>query len=220
MIKKGAFLIGIIGLTVSSCIDHEVIPAPIPEVELYAHFEGDIGGVFREYTENVLEYSATPSIAKQTLGGITDAQYLFSMISPTYLDYVQIAMGSISWPDPTGTQTPGLTQFNDFFLANDLPNYSNLAYAGFEVTYRDVYGVTWKSHQDSIPQDVSFTAIKQESDASGDYSKFICSFNTTVHHTYSVVDWSVIPQTIPATMKDSNASITIENAIYHGYFKR
>ena len=41
MIKKSAFAIGIIGLMLNSCIEHEVIPAPTPEVDLNCSFEGN-----------------------------------------------------------------------------------------------------------------------------------------------------------------------------------
>lgn len=223
MHKKGIFIVGLIGIIAASCTKHEIIPAPTPSVDLKCSFQGDIGGAFVEYTENVDNYTCFPSIAKQTLSGITNAQYLFSMSSTSQIQSVQIAMGSLSWSDPTGTQTPALTLFNSFFTANDMPNYSDLALAGFEVTYRDATGLYWKSDEASpLAQTVAFNpnTIKQESDASGDYSLFTCDFACPVYHTYVVVDISVIPQTTPPTMRDSVASILIENAIYKGYFKR
>lgn len=222
MYKRGFFLMGIIAVAFSSCNKHEVIPAPVPQIELNCSFQGDIGGAFVEYTENVDNYTCFPSISKQTSSGITNAQYLYSMISTTQIPSVQIAMGSLSWSDPTGTQTPALTLFNNFFLANDLPAYSDLGLNGFEVTYRDAYNLTWKSSETSaIPQDVFFDGAQtvQESDASGDYSKFVCEFSCPVFHTYTVVDITV-PPTVPPTYRDSIAYIMIENAEYRGYFKR
>lgn len=222
MIKKGIFLIGLAGITFSSCIKHEVIPAPEPQVELTCHFEGTIGGAFVEYTENVDDYIAFPSIAKQTQSGITNAQYLFAMTSQSHIPYVQIAMGSLSWNDPTGTETPALSLFNGFFTTNDSPNYSNAALNGFEASYRDIHGDIWRSYKDSIPEDVAFIpgSIIQESDTKGDYSKFICTFNCPIYHIYTVIDISVIPQTNPPTYRDSVASMMIEDAVYQGYFKR
>ena len=71
-------------------------------------------------------------------------------------------------------------------------------------------------------QDVEFVyeSIVQESDNSGDYSKFTCNFEAEVFHTYSVIDITVIPQTSPPTMVDSVASFLITDAVYKGYFKR
>lgn len=223
MYKKGIFAIGLVSLIISACNKHEVIPPPTPKVELTCSFQGDIGGAFVEYTENVNSYTCFPSISKQTSLGVTNAQYLFSMISTSQIPMVQLGLGSLSWSDPTGTQTPALELFNSFFLANDMPNYSNGALNGFEVTYRDAFNDTWKSSDtSSFAQTVVFdpASIIQESDASGDYSKFTCNFSCPVYHTYSVVDISVVPQTSPPTMRDSSAVIFISNAIYKGFFKR
>ncbi len=235
MIKKGVFLFGLIGvgLTVGSCIEHEVIPPPEPLVDLKCSFEGTIGGAFIEYTENVDGYVGYPSIAKQTQSGITNAQYLFAMTSQEQIPYVQIALGSLSWNDPTGTETPALSLFNSFFQTNDAPDYSSAALNGFEASYRDQYGDIWRSYtpgSEPIPEsgtptstiEVSFVpgSIVQESDKNGDYSKFICLFTCPVYHVYSVVDLSVNPQTNPPTMRDSVSVLNIEDAIYTGYFKR
>ncbi|MEY3238052.1 MAG: hypothetical protein RI883_2153, partial [Bacteroidota bacterium] len=40
----------------SSCIEHEVIPAPVPMVDLSCHFNGVVNGSNLELTENVLGY--------------------------------------------------------------------------------------------------------------------------------------------------------------------
>jgi hypothetical protein len=227
MIKKSAIILGLLGVTLGSCIKHEVIPAPEPTVDLKGEFTGVIGGAYIEYTENVNGYACAPSIAKQTTAGVTNAQYLFTMLSQSEVPYIQIGMGSLSWNDPTGTSTPALTLFNQFFnrdgAAMSSPSYSNSALAGFEVTYRDAYGDIWKSDEvNSSVQDVEFVyeSIVQESDNSGDYSKFTCNFETEVFHTYSVIDITVIPQTSPPTMVDSVASFMITDAVYKGYFKR
>jgi hypothetical protein len=227
MTKKTLIIILLLGVTLGSCIKHEVIPAPEPTADLKGEFQGTVGGAYIEYTENVNGYYCAPSIAMQTSAGITDAQYLFAMISQSDASFMQVGIGSLSWNDPTGTSTPALTLFNQFFdkdaPATSAPNYSNNALAGFEVVYSDTYGDIWKSDEiNSTVQDVSFVneSISQESDNSGDYSKFTCNFATEVFHTYSVIDITVSPQTTPPTMVDSLASIMITDAQYKGYFKR
>ena len=57
MIKKGAILLGITALMFSSCIEHEVIPPPVPMVDLSCHFYGEINGAEVELVENVLSYT-------------------------------------------------------------------------------------------------------------------------------------------------------------------
>lgn len=227
MIKKSAVLILLIGSTLTSCIEHEIIPAPEPTVTLKSGFQGIIGGAYIQLTENVNGYYSAPSIAKQTSVGVTDAQYLSTMISQSESSYMQVGIGSLSWSDPTGTSIPALTSFNQFFHqdapATSAPSYSNNALAGFQVVYRDDYGDEWKSDEvNSSVQDVDFVyeSISQESDDSGDYSTFTCNFSTEVFHTYSVVDITVSPQTTPPTMTDSTASLFITDAQYKGYFKR
>ena len=215
MIKKGIFLFGLIGLTLSSCIEHEVIPAPTPKVDLQCSFEGYVGGAFIEYTENVDGYYGFPSIAKQTNLGITDAQYFFSMISPDYMPFIKIGMGSLTWNDASGTETPSLNLFNGFFTTNDKPDYSDAALNGFEVTYHHVNGTNWVSlvkpwHENTNTPNgpkVEFTGIHQESDNTGDYSLFVCHFDNV---------W--LYYTDPIT--SDTDSLIVTEAIYRGWFKR
>jgi len=223
MYKKGLLTLGLMGvLLISSCIKHEIIPAPEPEVDLDAHFQGLIGGSFIEYTENVNGYYGLSELATQSAGGISNAQYSFSMISPSELTSIKVSMGSLTWNDASGATTPALSLFNSFFKANDIPVYSNLAASGFEVTFRDASGLLWKSDELSPVQNVTIdpVSIVQESDASGDYSKFNMTFDCALYHVYSVVDITVIPQTVPATMIDSIATFQIDQASYRGWFQR
>jgi hypothetical protein len=215
MIKKGLFILGLTGLTLSSCIEHEVIPAPEPKVDLVCSFEGNIGGQFVEYTENVDGYYGYPSIAKQTVSLVTDAQYFFAMVSDDFTPFVKIGMGSITWNSGNGSETPSLSLFNGFFAANDLPDYSDQAFDGFEVSYHHINGSTWTSlvkpwHEATNTANgpkVAFTGIKQESDASGDYSQFVCTFDNV---------W--LYYTDPIT--SDTDSLIITEAIYRGWFKR
>lgn len=222
MYKKVILSVAVIALLSVSCTKHEIIPAPEPEVELLAHFEGVVGGSLLEYTENVAGYVGVSELATQSAGGVTNAQYSFSMVSPSELTSVKVSMGSLVWNDATGATIPALTLFNSFFSANDAPAYSNLAIAGFAVTFRDASGLEWVSDETSPTQNVYIdpASIIQESDGSGDYSKFNMTFDCPLYHVYSVVDISVIPQTTPATMRDSIASIQIDQASYRGWFQR
>ena len=211
MLKKGTFFIGLIGLAISSCIKHEVIPAPEPKVELSANFEGYIGSQFVEYTENVDGYVPFADLATQSANGINHAQYLFSMVSASSIPSIRIGLGSISWSAASGTAVPALDLFNSFYASQDAPLYSDDALNGFNVTYNAVDGTVWASSEVSpYNQVVNFSNIKQESDNSGDYSKFTCTFSCYVYHTYNDPPPGI-------TWTDS---ILIENAVYQGWFKR
>lgn len=215
MIKKGIFLIGLIAFVLTSCIEHEVIPPPEPKVDLYAHFYGEINGAQVELTENVLGYVHSTSKAKILLPppSFSSAVYYAEIHSSQVMTAVKLGMGSVNW-DASISAEPSLNAFNGFFLANLNPAYSNDGTNGFEVTYRDGTGREWKSKETSVNfMDVEFTGVEQESDNSGDYSKFICNFEC---YAYSLnPDSLALP--IPVLWLDS---IRIQNAIYEGWFQR
>ena len=210
MYKKSLFALGFIGLLFSSCIEHEVIPAPELTVDLYAHFEGYVGGQFVEYTENVDSYYGYSELSTQSSGGVNNAQYFFSMISPSFVPSIKIGVGSMVWNNASGTTIPALSLFNGFFAANDLPAFSDQALNGFEMTYHSLSGRDFASRENSINlQNVEFTNIVQESDKYGDYSKFICTFDGYVYNSY--VDEFMV------TITDS---LHIDQAVFEGWFQR
>ena len=100
-----------------------------------------------------------------------------------------------------------IAAFNDFHANALSPVYTTGAASGFEVTYRDGLGNVWVSQQGSPnPQVVLFSNIKQESDATGDYSKFQCNFSCYVYRQEPItLVWDSLP---------------IQNAIFKGWFKR
>lgn len=218
--KKIIVFAGALFLTLASCIKHEVIPAPVPTVDLYAHFIGDFtpsqgGTATIELTENVLGYTNTSEKAKVILPppSFSSAVYYSQMSSSQAATMIKIGLGSVLW-DASSESDPGLNTFNTFFTDNadpNNPNYSNGGASGFEVTYRDGYGAVWYSDESSVNvQDVSFTNISQDSDSTGDYSLFVCTFNCYVYRTYYD----------PTLMVDVTDSVRIDNAVYSGWFKR
>lgn len=216
MKRSNVLFIGVFGLIMASCIKHEVIPAPEPTVELKASFEGNIGGQFTQYTQYVGGYEGVSDISIQSSGGTSKAQYTFGLISSQSSAMVRIGLGSISWSSSLGTYRPELNPFNDFFLANTLPAYKEFAFDGFEVVYRTANDSIFVSRENStFNQTVEFVpeSIIQGSDASGDYSKFICNFSCYVYN-----DWTDMSGGAPGIpMTDS---ILISNAVYEGWFQR
>lgn len=206
--KFGIALILFSGLTLGSCIEHEIIPAPEPVVDLECHFQGFVNGTDVELTQNVNGYDCNPSKEKIILPApqFSSAVYYSQMSSGTSPVFVKIGLGSVLW-DASTVSDPTLSLFNNFFLNNLTPAYSNNAISGFEVEYRDPAGKVWASHDNSVnAQNVTFSAIKQESDSNGDYSMFSCSFNCYVYNQDAVtLLWD---------------SLHIQNAVYEGWFKR
>ena len=190
-----------------SCHKHEVVPAPTPKVDLYCHFIGKINNSEVEITQHVDDYNCESSKLKTILpfGGQSYAIYYSTIRSEQLTPYIKLGLGNLYY-DASGSGEPPLTQFNSFFTSNTEPIYTMEAIDGFAVEYRDAQGRIWNSVDTMFaPQDVIFTNVVQESDASGDYSKFVCTFNCTVYHRYDSV-------TVDA--------LEFEDAVFTGWYRR
>lgn len=216
MIKKGFIALIGFGFVLASCIKHEVIPPPTPTADLQAHFTGVINNTQTEFTTNVLGYENTSYKVKviQPPGGNSTAVYYSEMQSPSQVQSIAIGLGSINFDSGVASDPP-LALFEPFFPANDSPAYSNDGSSGFEVVYTDPTNREWKSNELSNfgGATADFTGIMIESDETGDYSKFINTFDCYV---YSLNPDSllVVP---PVAHIDS---FLIESAVYTGWFQR
>ncbi len=199
-----------------SCIKHEVIPAPTPSVKLKSQFKGYIDGstTLTEFNEGVNGYTC---VTNNSVLLQTTAIYYSSISSttlPTISPSIRIGLGTLSW---SGAATPSLAEFNSFFTTNIIPPYTNGAVNGFEIQYTTAEGAVYTSKASGSSststtttqfQDKTFSNITQESDATGDYSKFVCSFNCYVY-------WS--SGTPAPADKDS---IKIQSGLFKGWFKK
>jgi len=210
--KKAVYLLVFGSVFLAGCPKHEIIPAPKPKVELEGHFIGNVNGSNVEYTQDVSGFTMEASGVKLILPPpqLSRAVYTAEMKTSENLISVKIGLGSVQW-DGFTSSSPTSSQFNSFFTdaANLTPTYSTAASAGFEVTYRDGSGNIWTSDQ-TDPGTVTFSNISQESDGTGDYSKFVCSFSCTVHRM----------QINPSPQPPTPLSLTISNAVFTGWFKR
>ena len=98
MKNKGAIILGLTALMFSSCIDHEVIPAPIPTVDLSSNFIGEINGAEIVLTENVLGFSNVSTKDQIILAApdFSSAVYYSAMISSSITTSIKVGLGSIS----------------------------------------------------------------------------------------------------------------------------
>lgn len=198
----------------AGCPKHEIIPAPTPKVELESSFIGLVNGSQLELTQNVDGYylDATKTKFIQPSPTPSLATYYANMKSSNTLVSIRVSLGSIQF-DGSANSDPSLSVFNNFFTTTTTPVYSANAMNGFEVVYRDGSGNVWTSDPAATPQDVVFTGIVQESDGSGDYSKFTCTFNCNVYRD--------VPDTSTPNPNDSiTISLPIQNGVLKGWFKR
>ena len=192
----------------SSCIEHEVIPAPVPMVDLSCHFYGVINGTPLELTENVLGYvgQADKNLILLPSPSYSSAVYTFEMLSSQSAKSAKVSLGSVFWDRGVSTD-PTETQFDTFHNNNLTPVFSNGGANGFEFMYRDQAGNEWFSKENSVNfQDVVFSGVSQDTDTSGHYSMFTCNFDCYVYH-----------QDMVTSLWDS---MQVQNAVLTGWFQK
>ena len=207
----GSFAILLSSLFVA-CVKHEVIPKPADIVDLKVHFEGSINGTYVEYTDDVDGFNGETSETQLLLTSpvLSSVNYFCNMTSNIINRSLKIGMGSLYW-DIGALDKPRVEEFNTFFTnikgVTTIP-YTSGAVDGFEVSYTDNFGKTWVSDPASVnPQSVEFTSIENDSDNTGDYSKFKVEFSCYLYR--------VVTQT-PLAID----SIRIDGGVFDGWFKR
>ncbi len=224
-ITKTILVGSMIALGFSACIKHEIIPAPEPKVELICHFNGLIAGTPLELTQNVNGYymETNKSIFVPPTG-LASATYFSEMKSNEGLVSIKISMGNMRW-DGNGTDGPPSNVFNNFFKNNLIPNYTTNAVstptntAGVEVAYRDGVGNIWLSKDtDDAVNTMVFSNLSQETDKTGDYSKYIANFNCKVYHTFITINEHPAPTPNDTTFDEQSFDIT--DAVLKGWYKR
>ncbi len=198
----------------AGCPKHEIIPAPTPKVELESSFIGIVNGSQLELTQNVDGYYLDATKTKYIQPSPTPslATYYANMKSSNGLVSIRVGLGSLQF-DGSASSDPSLSAFNSFFTSTTNPVYSTGAANGFEVVYRDGSGNVWTSDASQPGQTVAFTGIVQESDGSGDYSKFTCTFTCNVYRD--------VPDTSTPDPNDTiTLSLAINNGVLKGWFKR
>jgi hypothetical protein len=209
---KSLLIIVFTTLFILSCIKHEIIPAPTPTVELKSKFTGTINGVPKELVEGVSGYTCIPTQEKNLVNSPELSSVIFysQITSSTATPAIKIGIGKLYW-DTGVSSDPTVGDFNSFFTAtsNILPPYKNDCSSGFNVEYIDENGTKYSSNENSVNfKDAKFTNITQESDASGDYSKFLCTFNCYVYYSSG-------PSPAPGL-----DSVRIQNGQLKGWFKK
>jgi hypothetical protein len=194
------------------CVKHEVVPVPIDSVKLKPHFTATINGTDVEFTDDVDGFNGTDSQDLNILSGTSDkssVKYYCDMNSNLISTSIKVGIGKILF-DASAVDRPTLNEFNDFFTAKLSTDvyYSDNAEDGLVVIYRDAFGNTWTSKQNSInTQMVDFTKVTNQSDDTGDYSLFSVDFSCHVYRTVKVSPLEI-------------DSLRIDNATFEGWFKR
>ena len=187
--KNLLIITGIIGVAVlASCEDHEVIPPPVPMVDLNCECDAKIN-------DSTINYNDTCSYASvKTIGtpGTSTAEY-FTTVWHEGLgggERVELEIRSIAWED-NGANKPTLNEWQSFFNDNLEPDYSTVASdPGVVIRWTDSNGKVWTSDSTTVcVSNFLFTQLVQETDTTGDYMKFQAEFSCTLRNSdYGVID--------------------------------
>ncbi len=209
--KKSIWSMGLLAFIAASCVEHEVIPPPKPEVELECSFTATIKNDLDEWDYDLVEqvdgFFCDPTQAKilNPSPQPSFVTYFASIRSQDQLDYIQVKLGRLQFnadmePDPS------VEAFENFCMSNVNPNFASEGNGGVEVVFRDNTNQVWTSNPASQqPQSFVFSALNLESDDDNDYMKFIATFTC---YLYNNLD-----------NPPAGDSILIENGIYRGYFR-
>jgi len=185
--KNLLILTGFAGLvSLVSCEDHEVIPPPVPIVDLDCVCDAVINDSTVQYSDTC-RYFSTKTI---NTGSMSNAQYQTTVQKSNLVQGVKLEIRSIEWTDD-GSNTPTLAQWQAFFDNNMTPSYSTIASDnGVVVTWTDPNNKQWVSDSSTICfKNFAFTSMIQDSDTTGDYMLFKAEFNCTLFNSdYGVVD--------------------------------
>jgi hypothetical protein len=221
--RKSLIFFLTIGLffTFSSCIKHEVIPAPVNAVDLNAYLNFFVKptpnsqGTQVEFTQNVNGYKgiADKDVYIYASPVLSKVIYSSALVSPYSPQSLKISFGALDW-DASANSDPTLTMFNDYHSSNsqiaipfkDYNTLVNNSTDGIQVEYTDKNGTVWKSKESDPNQSATFTVLRQASDNTGDYSLFECTFSCKVW-TYDV-------------QLQQDISVEISNAVMRAWFKK
>ena len=197
-----------LGMIFSACIEHEVIPKPETSVDLNCAFIGYINGTQVEFTQNVNGYEAIAMNAEDINPPPTPSHMTYGskIRSNIYDQAIRVKFGTLDW-DYSQNSYPTVSMFNDWLnvWANTPVLFSDQGLTGVEIEYTDNTGISWVSRESDPGQTATFVINKQESDNTGDYSKFECTFSCLV--------WRINPQT------NLDESLNIENGKITSWFK-
>lgn len=185
--KNLLILTGFAGLiSLVSCEEHEVIPPPVPVVDLKCACDAVIDDSVVQYKDTCRYYS-TKSIVT---GSVSNAQYQTTVQKSNLVHGVKLEIRSIEWTDD-GSNRPSIAQWQAFFDNNMSPNYSTIASDnGVIITWTDGNNKLWVSDSSTICfSDFEFKSMIQDSDISGDYMLFEAAFNCTLRNSdYGTID--------------------------------
>lgn len=221
---KSLFFFAFTGVLLSSCVKHEIIPAPEPRVDLKAHFQGNISGTYTEFTENIDGFAMEAGRDKQVNStGFSKAIYNSKIFSPQKNVSLTLLIGELQW-DGSMSDDPNVIAFKKLFVNYPIPKFNiganaivNDSSSTFDIRYKDVNGNIWKADP-NYTNKVEFTYLSQESDKTGDYMKYIAKIDARMYRDWYEYVYSDLGVITDSTLQHAEWLLT--EGILRGWFKR
>lgn len=172
--KKTLITGAIAGMAIlTACTDHEVIPPPVPIVDLDCMCEGTITNQFGDtsFTYNdTCTFSSTKTI---NTGSFSHAEYNTQMWNAAMNGGFELEMRSLYWNDD-GSNNPTSTDWQAYFNGNLSPVYAPAATAdGIILRWTDPNGLVWTSDTGSVClSNFTYNLFTYDSDTTGEYMQF------------------------------------------------
>jgi hypothetical protein len=202
---KNLLMFLLLGTALFSCIKHEVIPPPLPQVDLQASFSADTNGTQIAYVLDVNGFVVESTNFKEinTSPQPSNITYFSTIRSTNLQDLFKVSLGRASWDVADGISPP-VNQFRIFFESKVGVNldFSEEGVDGVELQWRDSNNQLWTTDPDSpTSQFFTLTSVSQESDEDGDYLLFTAIFTATFYS------------------PDGSQSKRLENGVFTSYFQ-
>ena len=160
-------------LMITSCTDHQVIPPPVPLVDLACLCEGTIttqNGDSSITYNDTCTFSSTKTI---NTGSLSNAEYQTQIQGAGMTSGFEVEMRSLYWNDD-GSNNPSSTDWQAYFNGNMNPGYSpTQAEDGLVVRWTDPNGKIWVSDTGQVClSNFTYNLFTYDSDTTGEYMEF------------------------------------------------
>lgn len=191
--KKTLIVGAVAGLAImTACTDHEVIPPPVPLVDLDCQCDGTItnqnGDTSFTYNDTCT-YSSTKTI---NTGSLSEAQYNAQFQNLAMTGGFELEMRSLYWNDQ-GQNNPTSSDWQAYFEGNLNPGYAPTTLEdGAVLKWTDPNGRVWTSDTSTIClSNFTFNLFTYDSDTTGEYMEFDAVAHGTLWNSDITVDSSI-----------------------------
>lgn len=181
---KNYILLFLGGLALTSCVKHEVIPAPTPPVPTVTYdcsFIGEVDGTSKSLIAGqngfyCNENKVIATVTQQPTTGI----WFSEILHPSSAEKAKLSHGQMSWPETDNL--PSTLDWRTFYLNNPSPLIADDAIGGVEFSYTDNTGTEFTTQDTSVYNStINYTFLEADSASNGLFIKYTATINCKVY---------------------------------------